>query len=351
MQFDANYYDGISPRAKRVLVTIQNTHFLFAVTETAANHNYLIKDCMVQAKLGSGKRLIDLPDGSRLETDFQDLEPYLPAKSANLFWHAVHYAENHKAVIALTLLGIIGASALLLKYGVPVLAKYAVEATPLSVEKHLGKQTLETLEQEKLGYFFPTTLPVTRQATIQNALTTLCKKTGDCPDYQLNFRKSPLIGANAFALTGGYIVITDELIALAKNDDEIIAVLAHELAHVKGRHALRQTFQGTLSGLLIVSITGDASSIAAGLPTLMLNTRYSRDLESEADNYALQALKTACIPTEAFANILLKLEKSSNNTSVSVPEIVSSHPDTEARVAPFLQSSDNVQCNRLLPLN
>ncbi|MDD1605495.1 MAG: M48 family metallopeptidase [Methylococcaceae bacterium] len=344
MQFEANYYDGISPRAKRVLVTIQDVHFLFTVSsthadETLASHelHYPINDCIVQAKLSSGKRLIDLPDDSRLETDFQDLERYLPAKSANLFWYVVHYAENHKLIIAVTLLSIVCACVLLLKYGVPVMAKYAVIATPASVEKYLGKQTLETLDHEKIGYFAITSVPVARQNAIQTALTTLCEKTGDCPAYQLNFRKSPLIGANAFALPGGDIVITDELIALAKNDDEIIAVLAHELGHVKGRHALRQTLQGTISGLIIVSITGDANSLAASLPTLALNMRYSRDLETEADDYALQALKTTCIPTESFANILLKLEKVSGGKSVSMPEIVSSHPDTEARVIPFLK--------------
>lgn len=338
MQFEAHYYNGISPRARRVLVTIYDTHFRFTIDETATSYDYLVNDCTVQTKLGSGKRLIDLPDDSRLETDFQDLERYLPAKSANLFWQAVHYAENHKIIIAITLLSIIGTSALLLKYGVPVMATYAVNATPASVEKYLGKQTLDTLDHEKLGYFETTSVPVTRQNAIQTALSSLCEKIGNCPTYQLNFRKSPAIGANAFALPGGYIVITDELIALAKNDDEIIAVLAHELAHVKGRHALRQTFQGTISGLLIVSITGDADSIIANLPVLVLNTRYSRDLETEADNYALHALKTTCIPTESFANILLKLEKAAGGTSVSIPEIISSHPDTKARVIPFLKN-------------
>jgi Zn-dependent protease with chaperone function len=217
------------------------------------------------------------------------------------------------------------------------MAKYAVIATPISVENYLGKHTLDTFDHEKIGYFAPTELPIARQTAIQTALATLCKKTNNCPEYQLNFRKSPAVGANAFALPAGYIVITDELVVLAKNDDEIIAVLAHELGHVKDRHALRQTLQGTISGLIIVSITGDANSLAASLPTLLLNMHYSRDLETEADDYALQSLKTSCIPTEAFANILLKLEKSMGGTAVSVPEIISSHPDTDARVIPFLK--------------
>jgi Zn-dependent protease with chaperone function len=129
--------------------------------------------------------------------------------------------------------------------------------------------------------------------------------------------------------------LTDELVELAKNNDEITAVLAHELGHVKGRHALRQTLQGTISGLIVIAITGDVSAIAAGLPALMLNMSYSRDLELDADDYALRALNTACIPSKSFATILLRLEKSHSN--VSVPEMISSHPDTKARVMPFLK--------------
>ena len=343
MQFEADYFDGISPRNQRVLVTIDATYFTFIVSATDSdgiitrkNLQFLIDDCTIQAKLGSVKRLIDLPDDSRLETDFQHLELHLPKKAGNTFWRAIHYAETHKSVIAIAFIGIVLASLFLLRYGIPVIAKYAAIATPPSIESDLGKQTLDALDHEKLGYFTASELPLARQKELQNALAAMCRKTDNCPSYQLTFRKSPTIGANAFALPGGYVVMTDELVALAKNDDEIIAVLAHELGHVKERHAFRQTLQGTISGLIVIAITGDVSSIASGLPAAMLNLSYSRELESDADQYALQALKTACIPSKSFATLLLRLEKSHGGTYM--PEMVSSHPDTKARILPFLTS-------------
>lgn len=346
MQFEAYYFDGISARAKRVLVSVDDSYFRFTVTtdtdDVAAHqpHDYLIADCHVQAKLGSGKRLIDLPDNSRLETDFQHLEQHLPQKASSTFWRAVHFAEGHQLVILVAFIGIVMASLALLKYGVPFTAKYVAMATPIEIEHDLGKQTLDALDHEKLGYFSASELPSAKQKSIKLALANLCTKTANCPSYQLNFRKSPQIGANAFALPGGYIVMTDELVTLAKNNDEITAVLVHELGHVKGRHALRQTLQGTISGLIVIAITGDISSIAAGLPTLMLNMNYSRELELDADHYALQSLKTACVPSKSFATILLRLEKS--HGGVSAPEMISSHPDTKERVIPFLKSQQ--QC-------
>jgi len=342
MQFEADYYDGISARAKRVLASIVDNRFEFTVSNIDADGNTSnqgifvpINDCHVQARLGSGKRLIDLPDGGRLETEFKDLESCLPKKTSSYFWQFVHYAETHKLIIALAFIGIALAGIALLKYGVPVIAKYVALATPASIEKELGKQTLQTLDHEKLGYFVTTKISSIRQKEIEAALASMCIKTRDCPTYQLNFRKSPEIGANAFALPGGYMVITDELIDLAKSNDEIIAVLAHELGHVKGRHALRQVLQGTVSGLIIIAITGDVSSVASGLPALIINMSYSRDLEIEADFYSLKSLRAACIPTKSFATLLMQLEK--NHSGGSVPEIISSHPDSKSRIIPFMK--------------
>ena len=342
MQFEADYYDGISPRAKRVLVTFQEGISLLIQPlhqeENAINDKvYPISECTIQAQLGSGKRLIDLPDDTRLETDYKDLEGCLPAKPASTFWKMVHYAETHLLFVVVSLVFIVIAGYAMLKYGVPVAAKYAAMATPASVEKDLGKQTLETLDHEQLGYFEATKLPLVKQNEIKAALAAMCKKTGSCPEYELQFRKSMVIGANAFALPGGYMVMTDELVELAKNNDEIIAVLAHELGHVKGRHALRQTLQGTVSGLIIIAITGDVSSVASGLPALMMNMSYSRELETEADIYSLEALKTACIPTKYFATLLLRLVTDHGGSGNSVPEMISSHPDTKTRIIPFLK--------------
>lgn len=352
MQFDADYYDGISPRGKRVQVRVEDEYFLFSVTSTQANASVTqenlrvrINDCHVQARLGSGKRLIDLPDESRLETDYKDLEGCLPEKPASRFWKMMHYAETNLAVVVASFVGIVLLSVILLIYGVPLGAKYAAVAIPASVEKDLGKKTMETLDSDQYGYFEPSELSISRQNDIKAALASLCKKTAKCPEYVLNFRKSPIIGPNAFALPGGEMVITDELIALSQNNDELVAVLAHELGHVKGRHAMRQILQGTISGLIIVSVTGDVSSIASGIPTFMMTMSYTRELENEADSYSLASLKTACIAPKAFASILMRLDASVGGSNkedkTNIPEMLSSHPDTKARVIPFIKATQS----------
>ncbi len=62
--------------------------------------------------------------------------------------------------------------------------------------------------------------------------------------YSLNFREGGAIGPNAFALPSGTIILTDELVDIAGDDnDMVLAVLAHEIGHVDKKHSLRQIYR------------------------------------------------------------------------------------------------------------
>ena len=137
------------------------------------------------------------------------------------------------------------------------------------------------------------------------------------------------------ALPGGTIVVTDALVELAQNDAEILAVIAHELGHVEHRHSLRLALQSIGAGVILVAVTGDIGSVtdlAAGLPSLLLQNGYSRDMEREADTYALAWLNTACIPPRHFADILGRLDKGTTGSTT----LLDSHPVTRQRIEPFL---------------
>ena len=127
---------------------------------------------------------------------------------------------------------------------------------------------------------------------------------------------------------------------MAQHDDEITAVLAHELGHINRRHAMRQVLQSTLSGLVMVAVIGDFDSIASGLPASLLQLRYTRQMELEADAYALQALLKACISPRAFVNILERLSGSHKENEVdkstsNVERLFATHPDTAIRLKAF----------------
>lgn len=362
MTFNADYFDGLSARHKSVLVRVAEHTKNIAFDVDGETLTFDLADLDVQAKLGGSKRLIDLPNGGRLEAyDISALEAAMPSQ-VSTFWRGLHYVENHLGWVFVSLIATVFAGWLFLQYGVPTMAEYVAKATPPSMEKKLGEQALEGLDS-KFGYFSPSKTAPARKASITKALSQLCSSIKDCPQYQLEFRAGGAIGANAFALPGGIMVVTDEIVTLSKNDTEIIAVLAHELGHVKQRHAFRQSLQGVLSGLILAAVTGDVSSVGSGLPAALMQMRYSREHEIEADVFALAALQKACLPPRAFADILQRLQnqafgdeesndekskqgKASKKTqpqkhSDGVPEMLSTHPDTQARIQPFLQAKSN----------
>ncbi|MFM9834518.1 MAG: M48 family metallopeptidase [Methylophilaceae bacterium] len=355
MSFPADFFDGNSARALPVLVRIAGDTLSFEMAGESLTYKLAYID--VQAKLGKTKRLIDLPNGGRLEAfDISELEAAMPSKTS-AFWRGVHYLENHLGWVMLSLVATVLAGWLFLQYGVPILAERVADATSPSIEAKMGEQVLQGLDT-KFGYFTPSKIDKARQVSIVAAVNSMCAAFKNCPQYRLEFRESEAIGANAFALPGGIMVITDDLIKLSKNDTEIVAVLAHELGHVKKRHAFRQSIQGALSGLILAAVTGDVSSIASGLPGVLMQMRYTRELEYEADAFSLQALKKSCLPPKAFADILLRLAKSrpdlkddSNKKPKTdtpdagnpVSDMLSSHPDTLLRIKPFLTAKTDCQ--------
>jgi Zn-dependent protease with chaperone function len=150
---------------------------------------------------------------------------------------------------------------------------------------------------------------------------------------KLEFRSSPSIGANAFALPSGTVVVTDELVRLSKRPEEVIAVLAHEAGHVDRRHGLRNMIQSSVVSLFITWYIGDVSALAAAAPTALLEARYSRDLEREADDYAVQLLTESGIRAGTLADILERLRDEDGGSDEGAFAYLASHPPTAERIA------------------
>jgi Zn-dependent protease with chaperone function len=132
-------------------------------------------------------------------------------------------------------------------------------------------------------------------------------------------------------------VVTDGLVKISKNDDEIVAVLAHEIGHLVHRHAIRMAMQNSAVALLIAGITGDpisTSSLIAAMPTVLINSKYSREFETEADDYAYQYMVDNHMDTKTFANILERITGSDKQNGFE--SYLSSHPGTDQRVQHFI---------------
>jgi len=216
-------------------------------------------------------------------------------------------------------------------YGIPLLATAIAMRLPATVTDTLGRETMAALDRQ---VFTASAIPHERQQSLEAAFRQLTMPRGSSASYRLEFRQSDEVGANAMALPSGTIVVTDGLLALAKDDREILGVLAHEAGHVERRHGLRGIVQNSLMGIVVAWIAGDVSALAPAAASALLEASYSRDLEREADTFAVEVMRANDIPLENLANILRRLESSSGATGTSSAlRYLSTHPATAERIA------------------
>jgi beta-barrel assembly-enhancing protease len=146
---------------------------------------------------------------------------------------------------------------------------------------------------------------------------------------------------NAFSIPGGYIYVNTGLLRLVGTEDELAAVLAHEIGHVVARHGLRnlKSAQRAQVGVGIATIlgsvlTGGAGGRAIGTGAQVFAagrlTRFSRDFEREADYLGLYNTAEAGFDPNGMVGIFQKLGRSGSNSQIG--GIFASHPDSGERV-------------------
>jgi Zn-dependent protease with chaperone function len=252
----------------------------------------------------------------------------------------VHLMESRKRYVllalAVLLLGLWGT----IKYGVPAAAKLIAFRLPPSVDNIAGRQTLDVLDRSLLR---PSELDKDTQTRLLNHFQSVIQ---DHPGYRLKilFRRGNRLGPNAFALPDGTIVFTDEMVALSEHDDGLTGILVHEIGHIVHRHGMRTVVQDSLLGFALLAITGDvsgSSELFMTFPVLLTQLAYSREFEREADQYALNYLRSHGIPATHFAQLIRRIHQKMRGTSKGSDQkwldYLSTHPMTEDRLKDFEQ--------------
>jgi Zn-dependent protease with chaperone function len=136
-------------------------------------------------------------------------------------------------------------------------------------------------------------------------------------------------------------VLLDELVVLLDDDEETAAVLAHELGHAQHRHPLRMLLQGSAVAAFWTLYVGDVSSLLAIAPAAVLQARYSRGFEQEADDFAVAMLQANGMSPGLLADALEKLEAHQRKRDgESVNSYLASHPATSERVRHLREQAD-----------
>lgn len=332
IRIPAAYYDGRSS-SRRAVELCFTTEGGVRIEGEDVDISLHYADLEISSRLGNTPRYIYLPDGARLEVADNDaVDSAVGALGGYEAHRVLHFLESRYATAVLALVLCVGIVLGVIQYGIPWLARSVAFALPPGVESTLASEGLKTLDRT---VFDPSRLDASRQAHLRRLFESLPSEEDRNAVNGIEFRASPRIGANAFALPAGVVVMTDELVELAKNDEELLAVMAHEIGHVQHRHILRQLLQNSMTALLVAGLFGDLSSIAglsATLPTFLVQQKYTREFEREADVFAARMLRERGVSTVHLANILKRLTDARGASQQGALEYLSSHPPTEERI-------------------
>jgi hypothetical protein len=298
-------------------------------------------DIKASPRLADTPRRLYFPAGEKFETKDNDAADRVMNMFKRRSWLRIVYRlESRKRYIVLALASLVLFMWGSMKYGVPVAAKLIAFRLPPSTHGIAGQHALDILDR---SVFRPSELDEAIRPHLMEHFRPVME---DHPGHELRilFRKGGRIGPNAFALPGGTIIFTDEMVRLAEHDDELLAVLTHEIGHIVHRHAMRRVIQGSLLGFTLLAITGDvsgSSELFLGLPVLLTELAYSRQFEREADRYAIDYLRSRGTSPIHFARLMRRIDQKTAPESKAPGgkwlNYLSTHPMTEERLRNFEQ--------------
>jgi predicted Zn-dependent protease len=171
----------------------------------------------------------------------------------------------------------------------------------------------------------------------------------DMPDADWEFVVFDVPQVNAFAMAGGKVGVFTGLFKIARNDDQLASVIAHEIAHVTCKHIHEKLSRelavqtvgvvgmvgGMASGASLLTV--DALSSAYGLSTGLGGLAFDRAKEKEADHVGLIYMARAGYDPHEAVKVLENLEAESANAPVQ-PAFLSTHPSDSERIVALMDA-------------
>jgi Zn-dependent protease with chaperone function len=228
-------------------------------------------------------------------------KPYLNKVTAAISW-LERFSFKKALILSLALL--MGLA--LIRLTLTSTIHLVVAIFPTQWEEKIGTNTYVALKKVA---FKKSELSSSRIAKLRNEAVKIVSSNG-LRSSEILFHASELIGPNALAFPGGPIVITDDLVRLLVDNELILAVIAHELAHVEQRHSLHQIVE--IVGIAAVAsvLLGSNDTLIEEASVVALNlwaSKKSRAFEKEADLIALQYLENSELEKKSFALAIEKL--------------------------------------------
>lgn len=288
-----------------------------------------LRAVQIDAALGRADRKLTFEDGTVFETADHEGFQKIEGQTHGARLHRLERFGPHLIGFAIACLA---AAYVLWRYGLDLLAALAVAATPQIVVEQIDRGTLRTLD---LVMAEPTTLMKDDQARVrviyERVVDALPQSEKDARSFTLLFRDLPNAGPNAFALPGGTMVMTDDLVRAFPDENVLAGILGHEIGHVVEEHGLRRLYRSLGAYVLIAFLAGETGPLMEDLlleGNALLALSYGRKQETSADRFGLALSHDAGFDPSGLKVFFKKLSEKTGDE----PQWSSTHPSHDKRI-------------------
>lgn len=339
MEFFARYQDGITAEIRDVVCVIDLAALPVAlvildpatrvgIAVWVAGDTYALNARAGELRIGS----VSQTPGARLSVQGLDnmrrarsLLPSLRTRQKQDGRRQFGLVGGASAALFLLIFGYI--------FGVPLLAGQLVHLVPPEWEMRLGETAQAQIESilGEDGYFDDCDSDPSSPGNVAIARFVDAAWEGHNspfkPDVRVVYSEIP----NAYALPGGQAYYFYSLLHESDDPDEFAGVLAHELGHVFHRHGMQTLIATSATGLLVGFVFGDMSgtSVAGAVGSALIDTRFSRDAEQQADQFAGETARRLGYRATALVNLIDRVSGDSAFTQALA--LLSSHPMNDDR--------------------
>ncbi len=341
MSIPARYHDGKVSKVHEAhlryerlgdfgTLVVLDTASGVALARWPAHELYLVPARPNEIRLGAN----DAPNGARIVVEGQE---HIGRIRATLPVLTQRQRAEQRRQVRLAALSSLALAAVIAAYilGVPLLASRLVQLVPPGWEEGIGQTVTSQIEASLGGENGLPLCDSDPQSTANRAIARFAEaalsNTNSPFTPEVRVVRSDI--PNAFAVPGGRVYFFSALLNAARTQDEFAGVLAHELGHVVHRHGMEQLVSTAGTGLLVGFILGDMTgiSVAAGLGATIIDARFSREAEHEADRFSARVAQDFDFQPWALANLIARVAQVTSADRALA--LFNTHPLTDDRLA------------------
>lgn len=320
----AVYYDGQSSRRYQVAVRVDETGIMLTGDGIVRHASWA--ECEVSERTRHGPRIVRFEDDAQAEIADGPAFDIARQRAGHRDSAVVKWQQSWRVAL-LAIAGCVFSVFVAYQWGLPWAANVIAQRLPDAVYVSVGNHAMNSLDE---ALFKPSKLDPARAARLQERFELLSAQS---VPGELLFRDGGRLGANALALPSGKIVVTDQLAAIL-DDDQIVAVMAHELGHVAHQHGMRAMLQNSVVGIVAAWYLNDLSAALGGAVATFSHLQYSRGFEYDADEYGARLLHKVGMSPRLLGTALDKLSEKHGRSGSEEEEVdyLSTHPGTSSRM-------------------